>query len=198
MTALDPLGPGAVHVAVDMQRLFAEPTRWQVPDLPAIVPQIATLARARPGRTLFTRFTLPERAADAPGRWRGYYEHWSEFTSAAMPADMIGLIAELTPYADARTTIDKATYSAFETSAFGGRLEALAADTLIFTGVETDVCVLGTLLTAVDRGYRVIAVKDALASSSRDAHEATLRHVLPRLDRQVEIADCAAVLTAWS
>jgi nicotinamidase-related amidase len=54
--------------------------------------------------------------------------------------------------------------------------------------------VLATLLAAVDRGYRVIAVADALGSSSMEGHNATLWHVLTRLPDQVEIDDTAQVL----
>lgn len=197
MQALPKLGPGAVHVAVDVQRLFSAGA-WGVPDIPAIVPNIVALAEAKPGRTLFTRFVVPNEAKDAPGHWRKYYEHWAQFTGAKMKPGMIALVDELAALADAETTIDKPTYSAFEVPEFSERLNALGADTLIFTGVETDVCVLGTLLPAIDRGFRVIAVEDALASSSREAHLATLRHVLPRFDQQVEIATTAAVLAAWS
>jgi len=198
MANLPTLGAHAVHVAVDVQRLFTEPPGWRVPGMALIVPRIAELTRAKPGRTLFTRFTVPRRAEEAPGNWRHFYDHWSAFTGAALPPDLVGLVDELAALADEASTIDKPTYSAFEAPAFSERLARFGADTIIFTGVETDICVLGTLLTAVDRGFRVIAVADALASSSPAAHEATLRHILPRFDQQVEIATTAAVLAAWS
>ena len=38
------------------------------------------------------------------------------------------------------------------------------ADALIVSGSETDVCVLATVLDAVDMGYRVIVVRDAYAA----------------------------------
>jgi nicotinamidase-related amidase len=190
------LGPNAVHVAVDVQRLFAEPTSWHVPDITEIVPNIQAIARAMPGCTLFTRFVVPMRAEDATGQWRPYYEHWSEFTGAVLPPDRLDLVEDLAALATPGTVFDKLTYSAFEAPAFVERLAALDANTILFTGVETDVCVLSTLLAAVDRGHPVIAVADAMASSSAAGHAATLDHVLPRFDRQVEIADTRAVLAA--
>ncbi len=198
MANLPRLGAHAVHVAVDVQRLFTEPAGWRVPDMASIVPNIAELARAKPGRTLFTRFTVPWRPEEAPGHWQLFYQHWSDFTGAALPPGMVELVDGLAVLADKASTIDKPTYSAFETPTFSERLASLGADTLIFTGVETDICVLGTLLPAIDRGFRVIAVADALASSSPEGHEATLRHILPRFDRQVEITTTAAVLAAWN
>jgi nicotinamidase-related amidase len=41
------------------------------------------------------------------------------------------------------------------------------AETLIISGGETDVCVLSTVLSAVDLGYRIILVEGALCSSSQ-------------------------------
>jgi nicotinamidase-related amidase len=198
MAALSRIGPGAVHVVVDMQRMFAEPGSWYVKDLPLIVPNILALAGAMPGRTFFTRYMVPFTAAELPGQWRVFYEHWREFTGAELEPGKEALIDELRALPDASATIDKFTYSAFSVPAFEERLRDAGADTLVFTGVETDVCVLATLLDAVDAGFRVVAVEDAMTSSSGAGHSATLRHVLTRLDKQVDIADTAAVLAARS
>ena len=196
MGELAPIGPNAVHVVVDMQRVFAEPGGWHVAGIAAIVPNVLALVKALPDRTLFTRFVTPARPDDALGRWRHYYEHWVEFTGAAIEPGKLDLIRELAPYASPSVTIDKLTYSAFDTPQFASRLEALHADTLIYSGVETDVCVLATLLPAVDRGFRVVAVEDAMASSSPPGHDATLRQVLTRLPLQVDIASTASVIEA--
>jgi nicotinamidase-related amidase len=184
-----------VHLAVDMQRLFME-GRWAVPDIPAILPNVLALTRALPGRTLFTRFTVPPTADHALGHWRHYYRHWSEYTGERMPPELIAVAEALAPFATPESTVDKPTYSAFEAPALMRRLGGLGAETLVVTGVETDVCVLGTILGAVDRGFRVVAVRDAMASGSREGHAATLAHVLTRFDRQVEIATTAEVLAA--
>jgi nicotinamidase-related amidase len=190
------LSPTTVHMAIDMQNVFAEDTAWRLPHIATIVPSIARLAQAFAGRTLFTRFVTPSTAREAKGRWRRYYEQWPQFTGAAMDPDLVEVIPALRPYATPDTLLDKLTYSAFDAADCAPRLDALGADTLLFTGVETDVCVLATLLAAVDRGYNVIAVADALASSSQAGHDATLDHVLPRLPDQVEIVTTADVLAA--
>jgi nicotinamidase-related amidase len=93
--------------------------------------------------------------------------------------------------------VDKPTYSAFEAAAFRSALAALDADTLIVSGVETDSCVLATLFGAVDRGFRVIAAADAMASGSPAAHAAVFATLLPRLGQQVEVATTAEILAAW-
>ena len=196
MGELAPIGPNAVHVAIDMQRVFAEPGGWQVPGIPAILPNTLALSKAMPGRTLFTRFVTPARPDHAPGRWRLYYERWAEFTGETLGPERLDLVEELSAMANPTDIIDKLTYSAFEAPEFASRLETLRADTLIFSGVETDVCVLATLMSAVDRGFRVVAVEDAMASSSPAGHDATLRQVLTRLPLQVDIASTATVIGA--
>ena len=92
---------------------------------------------------------------------------------------------------------DKQTYSLFNDGPAAVALARARADTLVFSGVETDVCVLASVLDAVDRGYRVLVAADAVASSREDGHEAVLRHVYARLDPQVEIASTDAILAAW-
>ena len=54
-------------------------------------------------------------------------------------------------------------------------LQRLRTDTLVISGAETDVCVLATVMVAVDAGYRVILAKDALCSVSDESHDAMLR-----------------------
>jgi nicotinamidase-related amidase len=185
-----------VHLAIDMQRLFADETEWRLQGLHALVPHIAAIAAALPRRTLFTRFVVPHLAEHATGRWQQYYRRWPGFTGAVMDPRLIEVVEPLARFAEPDSWVDKLTYSVFEAEGFDARLAALGADTLVFTGVETDVCVLASLLAAVDRGYRVIAVADALGSSSAAGHEATLQHVLTRLPEQVEIVDTATVLAA--
>lgn len=196
MLRFGPLSANTVHIAIDLQRLFAEDTVWSTPALMGVVPNVATLAKA--GRTLFPRFVTPEKAEDAPGTWRRYYTHWAAVTRPNLAPGMLDLVAELAALAAPGSVIDKPTHSAFAAPEFVNRLAALGADTLIVTGVETDVCVLGTILDGIDRGFRIVAVSDAMTSSSLPGHHATLDLILPRFDQQVEIVTTEAALRAWS
>ncbi len=192
-----PLGPETAHVCVDMQRLFGEETQWYTPDLAGIVANTARIIEHAPARTVFTRFRTPNTPAEAPGQWRPYYERWNEVLADRMPEDMFGIVADFRRFVPPAREIDKTTYNAFESPAFGKALERMAATAIVFTGVETDVCVLATLLGAVDRGYRVVIASDAVASSNRASHHAALETVMARYEMQIEAADTTTLLANW-
>ena len=81
--------------------------------------------------------------------------------------------------------IDKTRYSAFAELTLLAHLREREAGALIVSGSETDVCVLATVLDAVDLGYRVILVRDAVCSSSDEGYDMLMRlyHALDGGDR---------------
>ena len=93
--------------------------------------------------------------------------------------------------------IDKTRYSAFVEPNLPEFLHAIEADGLIVTGSETDVCVLATVLCAVDLGYRVIVVRDAVCSSSDEGHDALITLFRQRYTEQIEVADAAVIMERW-
>ena len=192
-----PIGPDAVHVCVDMQRVFAERTAWHTPSIPTILPAIVRLAGHCPDRTVFTRFRTPPRASDAPGNWRRFYQRWAELTTDVLGAEMLDVMAELASFAPPALIADKTTYSAFESAAFCAMLDDLGCHTIICTGVETDVCVLGTVMQGMDRGYRVILAEDGVHGSSPEAHRATLDLVYRRFEDQLEIGPADEIIANW-
>lgn len=185
-----------VHLAIDMQRLFAEPTDWHTPAAHSILPNVMQLAQAMPDRSFFAAFMVPGTAAAAMGSWQSYYQRWSNMTGERLPPDMLDLMAPLAQVATDATLLRKTTYSVFGMPDLPARLVELGADTLVFSGLETDVCVLASIFDAVDLGFRVIAPVDAMASSSQAGHDAVIRHVLPRLPEQIELVSTASVLEA--
>lgn len=98
-----------------------------------------------PERAVFTRFIPPLRADGMLAAWRHYWRHYS-------------LLAALLERCETtRERIDPA------------HLRQRGMDGLIVTGSETDVCVLATVLGAVDAGYLLILVCDPVRSSSDEA-----------------------------
>lgn len=77
-------------------------------------------------------------------------------------------------------------------------LRAPQADGLIVTGSETDVCVQGTIMGAVDHGYRVILVRDGVCSSSAEGHDALLELYQRQFSIQIETADAESILSRWA
>jgi nicotinamidase-related amidase len=68
---------------------------------------------------------------------------------------------------------------------------------VIITGGETDVCVLSTMLGAIDWGFRVILVTDALCSSADETHEAMMNIYLNRFGEQAETVTTDTLLESW-
>ena len=69
-------GETAVHLCVDMQRMFAEGTEWKMPWLERVLPNIVSITSAHPERTIFTRFIPARKPGQGVGMWRHYYERW--------------------------------------------------------------------------------------------------------------------------
>jgi nicotinamidase-related amidase len=187
----------AAHVCVDMQRMFAEETEWASPVVHEIAPAVARICRHAPERTIFTRFLTPDTAGEADGQWRVYYRRWRSLLAKELDPDLFNLLPVLREFIPPARVIHKYVHSGFENPALQKTLDEFAAGTLIFTGVETDVCVLATALTAIDRGYRTILISDAIASSSPEGHLACMRSVYTRFDEQVELIDAATLLAEW-
>jgi nicotinamidase-related amidase len=179
------------HIVIDMQRLFAEETVWHTPVMAEILPNILKLADAYPENTLFAKFMVPHAPEHAPGSWETYYRRWSMLTTGQMDPAMQDLMAPLAAIAPKTALVEKTTYSIFGVEGFADRLRRENVDTIIFSGVETDVCVLASVFDAVDAGFHVVVATDAVGSSSLPSHEAILTHVLPRMPDQIALATTA-------
>jgi len=192
-----PLGHGTVHLCIDMQCLFAPGGPWETPWMTRVLPVVAALAAFRPERTIFTRFIPPRRPEEMPGTWRRYYGVWREVTRERVDPALLGLVPPLARLVPPAMVFDKPVYSAFAGVRLHRLLRARGVDTLILSGAETDVCVLSTLLGAVDLGYRVVVVGDAVCSSSDTGHDALMTIYRERLSQQVETATAETVMAAW-
>jgi nicotinamidase-related amidase len=191
------LGPEAVHLCIDMQRLFAAGGPWATPWMERVLPAVVTLAGHAPARTVFTRFIPPQSADDAPGMWRAYYSKWPTVTRERVDAALLELIPALEKFVPPAGVFDKGVYSAFATGELHPFLLQKGINTLVVTGSETDVCVLSTVLAAVDLGYRVIVVQDAVCSSCDESHDALIDLYNLRFDVQIESSTSDEVLAQW-
>ncbi|MBX9830077.1 MAG: cysteine hydrolase [Xanthobacteraceae bacterium] len=193
-----PLTEKTVHLCIDMQRIFAPGGPWATPWMGRVLPVVTEIAGRFPARTVFTRFMTPQQPENMPGMWQRYYRRWRETTRDRIDSALLELVPPLARLTPPATVIDKTRYSPFAEPQLLQHLRQRDADGLIVTGSETDVCVLAAVLGAVDLGYRVIVVRDAICSSSDEGHDASLRVYHRRYSEQIETADADEVLRRWA
>ena len=169
-----------------------------MPWMRRVLPVIGKIASHHPAETFFTRFIPAEHPGQGQGMWRRYYERWASMTTDRLGHEMVQLVPELRRFVPPAEVIDKHVYSPWMENKLEARLRARGIDTLVITGGETDVCVLATILGAIDHGYRVVVATDGLCSSSDIAHDASLDLYHQRFAQQVETASAEHILDAWS
>jgi nicotinamidase-related amidase len=135
-----PPGETAVHLCVDMQRMFAEATEWKMPWLPRVLPNILAITSAHAERTVFSRFIPARTPGQGAGMWRHYYERWASMTIDQIGSDMIGLVPDLMKFVPPAKIFDKHVYSPWAGSDLHLQLHNASINTLVITGGETDVC----------------------------------------------------------
>jgi ureidoacrylate peracid hydrolase len=87
-----------------------------------------------------------------------------------------GVVDDIKPAARDHIVI-KRRDSAFHDTEINVWLKSLGIDTLIFSGIDTSICVETSLREAFNIGYDIILISDATASSNRKHYESTLDNV---------------------
>jgi nicotinamidase-related amidase len=118
-------------------------------------------------------------------------------TLARLEPRLVELVPPLARLAPPATIVDKRVYSPFSEADLPRLLQQRGVTNLVISGAETDVCVLATVMAAVDRGYRVVLASDALCSSSDATHDALMTLYCRRFGEQIEVADSATILACW-
>lgn len=183
-----------IHLCIDMQRIFAEQTPWHVAWMAKVSPAVVEVARRHPQRTIFTRFVPPATADQMLGSWRDYYVKWEEMTLEHLNRNLVDLVPELRCFAPPARIFDKMTYSPWVGGGLHRILQKERVDTIAVSGGETDVCVLAAVLGAVDLGYYVRILKDAVCSGADLTHDASLDLLGERFSVQVKIVDTESFL----
>lgn len=168
-------------VIVDVQNDYCHPDGAlaaggnDVAGVKAMMPRLHSLidaARAHGVPVIFIQ-TFHEKATDSPvwasrsgrgslgvcrkGSWgAGFYE------VAPLPEEIV---------------VNKHRYSAFINTRLDSVLRSLRIETLIMTGVSTNVCVESTARDGFMLDYHIVLAEDACASYSRAAHEMTLENM---------------------
>jgi len=189
--------PRAVHLCLDMQNLIGPAGPWAAKWAERVLPAIVRLVEHAPERCIFTRFVPPRDAGAVPGAWRAFYEKWPGLVGKEIDPDAVELMAPLKLFVPPAMVLDKTRYAAFSNPELQNRLKAMSAEALIVSGAESDVCVLSTVLAAVDLGYPVVIATDAVCSSSDPCHDAVLQLYSLRFSQQVQTLTVAEIREAW-
>lgn len=187
----------ALHVAIDMQRIFAEPGRFYCEEFSSIVPVVSKITAHKPENTVFTRFVDRNRDELPRTVWQKNYRQWVSDNLETIDKAMFDIVAPLLRFIPPVSVVDKHTYSAFESQAFIKLLKNRQPDTLIFTGVKTNFCVLATVLASVDQSYRTLVITDGITGSSVETQLAVMKTLLPRFEQQIELVSADNLLSQW-
>jgi len=102
------------------------------------------------------------------------FKLWGEHAVKGTPGAEV--VEELKP-GKSDYVVEKKRYSGFFQTHLDLLLRELKVDTLILTGVATDICVLHTAADAFFRGYKVIVVRDATATLTEEEHKKALKYM---------------------
>lgn len=105
---------------------------------------------------------------------------------------------ELTPPASSDLIVTKHAYDGFAVSELPVHLETLGVDTVIVTGVVTELCVMGTVAGAFEHGFQVVVPREGTGSLDPAAAEAALRMIAGFYGTVVSADDVMAALKASS
>jgi biuret amidohydrolase len=180
-------------VVIDMQRDFLEPGGFghslgnDVSRLAAVVPPLqAVLAAARAARLLVihTREGHRPDLSDCPSSKlaRGRLSHG---IGSRGPNGRVlvrgehghGIIDELAPL-PCEVVLDKPGKGAFHATDLELMLRNRGIESLVVTGVTTEVCVHSTVREANDRGFECLVLDDCVGSYLPEFHEVGLRMVV--------------------
>jgi ureidoacrylate peracid hydrolase len=158
-------------IVVDVQRVFAELPLY--PPVPTVLAQLRRLldeAREFAVPIIFVRVVVPpELVSDV---WVRQFPHY-EPTRLAPSSRNVEFAAGFQPH-DGDLVVTKHRYSAFVGTPLAAMLRARGIQTVVLTGLTTDVCVGSTARDAFQRDYNVITLADCTAEMTRERYESAL------------------------
>ena len=98
------------------------------------------------------------------------------------------IIPELKPEKN-DIVIEKKWYSGFVDTDLPEILKKMGADTLILTGVSTDICIQNSVASAYFSGYRTIVPSDCTASIDEESYEISLKYMKNIFGTEITTSD---------
>ncbi|MFG2915434.1 isochorismatase family protein [Kitasatospora sp. NPDC048298] len=166
MTTFDPRGTALVLIDL-MDRIVANPLAPRTgSEVVEVSLELARRFRAVGALVVAVRVERPNVTEQPPGS---------------------GLVAEVAAAAD--EVVVKRTIGAFQGTGLDELLRARGVETLVFTGIATNLGVESSARAAGDHGYRLVLVEDAMAALTAEEHRASVELDFPRLGEVVAAAD---------
>lgn len=109
-------------------------------------------------------------------------EHAMKGTEAAQT------IPELAPQSGDHV-LEKRTYSAFHETGLDLLLRGLGVDTVVITGLHTNICDRHTAADAFHRGYRVVVPEDCVQALSDEDHRSGIEYLKMAYGARITSAD---------
>lgn len=180
-------------LVVDMQPLFAEDNETPLDQMFLALRRLLDAARDAKVLRVFIRFV---RAEPPDERWT---THWTEQLGAEFVAVVApdspdaAFLPDFKPEGD-DLAVTKDCYSAFVGTSLADQLRSRGIETVLVTGLTTDVCVSSSARDAFQAGFHTITVSDCCAARFPAWHEAALE-TLGRVFGRVCTSD--EVVEAW-
>ena len=92
--------------------------------------------------------------------------------------------------------LDKRTYSGFFETGLDLLLREMGVDTIVLTGLDTNICVIHTAADAFFRGYKIVVTEDATEALSEQEYQEGLQYLKKVYD--AEITETDEVIKRWS
>lgn len=151
---------------LDMQSYFLTESHAFIPAGLSIIPTIRDLIGEFKGPVIFTRHVDSGDEGNLMGTW------WRDSIKgerSEIHDDLSDLVGDC---------IVKEHYSAFSGTELEEKLRDQSIDSVVITGIMTDLCCETTARDAFMRGFRVYFIADATATNTEERHLASLRAVL--------------------
>ena len=111
---------------------------------------------------------------------------WGEHAMKGTQGSQI--IPELKPEKN-DIVIEKKWYSGFVNTKLPEMLKKMGVDTLILTGVSTDICVQNNVASAYFSGYRTIVPRDCTASIDEESYELSIKYMKNIFGTEITTSD---------
>lgn len=181
-------------IIIDMQRDFVDPSApiacAGAQDIIPMIRRITDMARSAGIPVIYTQESHRRQKIDFGLELEyGETEHCIEGTPG------VEIISELIP-AESDYVLVKRRYSGFFATDLDLLLKGLSVNTLILSGVATDVCVRATAQDALQLNYRVLLPRECVAGTTVSRHEAALEHIGYVLGYVMSLDDVMALFSS--